>query len=89
VAIAAGWTRLESVRRTLIWAAAGLDSTTGMVFTGGKRSSADLLDMLKLLISEHAPDLSPALATISKEIHKAFELRGTYVHSLWTVGEEG
>lgn len=80
---------LESTMRVLIWAASGLDSDTGMVFTGGKKSGYELGQMLQLITKQRAPELLAPLASLLKEIDRAFESRGTYVHSVWTVGEGG
>ena len=80
---------LESTMRTLIWAAAGMGSETGMIFTGGKKSTAELGDMLQLVVKQRAPDLEENLKALMKEVNKAFENRGVYVHSVWTVGDGG
>ncbi|TAH13371.1 MAG: hypothetical protein EAZ11_03140 [Curvibacter sp.] len=80
---------LESTMRTLIWAAAGMGSETGMIFTGGKKSTTELGDMLQLVVKQRAPDLEEKLKTLMKEVNKAFENRGIYVHSVWTVGDGG
>lgn len=80
---------LESTMRTLIWAAAGLGSDTGMIFTGGKKSGSELSEMLKLLIKQRAPDLMKPVDCLLVEISKSFSQRGIYVHSVWTVGENG
>lgn len=80
---------LESTMRTLIWAAAGMGSEIGMIFTGGKKSTDDLGKMLQLVVKQRAPDLSEPLASLLKEVKRAFENRGTYVHSVWTVGDGG
>lgn len=80
---------LESTMRTLIWVAAGLGSETGMIFTGGKKSTNELAGMLQLVVKQRAPELGAALQTLLSKIALAFELRGTYVHSVWIVGEGG
>lgn len=80
---------LESTMRTLVWAAAGMGSETGMIFTGGKKTTDELGKMLQLVVKQRAPDLAEPLARLLKEIDRAFENRGTYVHSVWTVGEGG
>lgn len=80
---------LESTMRTLIWAAAGMGSETGMIFTGGKKTTTELGDMLQLVVKQRAPDLYEKLKDLMKEINKAFENRGVYVHSVWTVGDGG
>lgn len=78
---------LESTMRILIWTAAGMGSDIGMIFTGGKKSTDELGKMLQLVVKQRAPDLTKPLARLLKEIDRAFENRGTYVHSVWTVGE--
>lgn len=80
---------LESTMRTLIWAAAGIGSETGMIFTGGKKSIGELGEILLLVVKQRAPDLDEKLRNLMKEINKAFEKRGCYVHSVWTVGDGG
>lgn len=80
---------LESTMRTLIWAAAGIGSDTGMIFTGSKKSTLELREMLQLVVKQRAPDLDENLKGLMKEIGKAFEDRDVYVHSVWTVGEGG
>lgn len=80
---------LESNMRTLIWAVTGMGSDTGMVFTGGKRSASELSEMFQLLVKQRKPELSEELNKLLSEINKAFALRGTYVHSVWTVGDNG
>lgn len=80
---------LESTMRTLIWAAVGMGSETGMIFTGGKKTTAELGEMLQLVVKQRAPDLAEKLKSLMKEINKAFENRGIYVHSVWTVGDGG
>jgi len=80
---------LESTMRTLIWAAAGMGSETGMIFTGGKKPTKELGEMLKLVVKQRALDLYNPLTSLVNEIDRAFESRGTYVHSVWTVGEGG
>jgi hypothetical protein len=80
---------LESTMRTLIWTAAGMGSETGMIFTGGKKTSGYLGDILQRIVKQRAPDLDEALKNLIQEIDKAFQTRGVYVHSVWTVGDGG
>ncbi len=80
---------LESTMRLLIWAAVGISVETGMIFTGGKKSTGELADMLKLAVRQRAPELDAALHTLLVEIRRAYDFRGIYVHSVWTVGEAG
>lgn len=79
----------ESTLRTLIWTVAGLRSDIGMVFTGGKRSSDDLFEMLKLLIQQRDPEFWIRLEPLVTEAKSAFKKRGEFVHSVWTVGSQG
>lgn len=80
---------LESSMRTLIWTAAGIGSDTGMIFTGGKKSTGDLSEMLLLVAKQRAPEIVEPLKQLLKEISQSFESRGAYVHSVWTVGGDG
>ncbi len=82
---------LESTMRLMIWAAVGIGSDTGMIFTGGRRATSELAEMLRLIVRQRAPApaLDGELRALLKEIDQAFEKRGTYVHSVWTVGNGG
>ncbi len=79
----------ESTLRMLIWTVAGLGSDVGMVFTGGKRSSDDLFEMFKLLIQQRDPEFWIRLEPLVVEAKSAFNKRGEFVHSIWTVGSQG
>ena len=60
-----------------------------MIFTGGKKSTIELGEMLQLLVKQRAPDLYEELKNLLKDINKAFVNRGVHVHSVWTVGDCG
>lgn len=78
----------EATLITLIWTIAGLDSERGMAFTGGARSTDDLIETMKTLIKVRHPDLVDEARDLTGKLRSQFQKRGEFVHGLWTVGND-
>ncbi|MDE2029762.1 MAG: hypothetical protein KGI97_04260 [Alphaproteobacteria bacterium] len=77
----------EVTLRTVVWLVSGLDSETGMAFTGNARYS-DLLDTLKALVELRVPLLMTETRELCGRIKGLYAERAKYVHRLWMVGPD-
>lgn len=79
---------LEVSIRTVIWHVAGLDSDTGMAFTGNSRIQ-ELLQTLQTLVDAKANGLSEQCRAICSRVNSLFKARAKYVHRIWMIGKSG